>query len=156
MRDDLRRAASAATQEALTSLLDGAKQEVIAVEREVTISEFEKYWGESGILLVSGLHSENTIYPSYHDNYVARAWHDMTHLRSGNIETDFASELAVAVAQQQQLERMYVGTNVCMAIEADTIGMALYHQYWGQFPQNQEAFCDGYIARGIAAIGEHI
>ncbi len=111
-----------------------------------------------GIITVSSLHSERTIFGSPWINAAFRAWHDAVHLAIGAPFT-LEGEREVCFEQQRQLEERYeaaVGTAELdfwlTLIRIEVIGQAEYFERTGAFPEDQVAFCiDQLINRATEA-----
>lgn len=93
--------------------------------------------------------SARTIWPSARHNFAFRAWHDAAHL-FGRFAFDLAGETAACDFQcREMLAR--IGDNAtsrhwCDILRAEIIGQAMHLAAHGDFPSDQAAFVEGYLA----------
>lgn len=104
-----------------------------------------------GIITVSSLHSERTIYGDPEVNIAARAWHDACHILA-NAGFDDAGERAVCALQQSQLATVYGDASSLLfrrIIEAEVVGQIEYKAQHGDFPVDQRGFVLDYLAKTL-------
>ena len=128
---------------------DGMGWAIKGAQRDVTLSEF-KAGLDKGELRVSALNSDSTIF-GHNDNLMARAWHDLTHVKLDLLSTDLESEIVVALDQLRQLEALAVPHEIISVFSADTLGQQMYYQQNGEFPKHQQAFVTNYLELGARA-----
>jgi hypothetical protein len=99
-----------------------------------TVAEMHRAFSETGRIVVWSGGSESTIYREPQVNYLFRAWHDWTHLRTG-ADFTLAGETRNAIAQMSQ-----VGTELQRLIYIETVLQAAHFFKTGDFPLDQVAF----------------
>ncbi len=95
-----------------------------------------------GVITVSSLHCDRTIYGDPEMNLAARAWHDACHILA-NAGFDDAGERKVCALQQTQLATVYGDASSLLfrrIIEAEVIGQLEYKEENGFFPIDQRKF----------------
>ena len=97
-------------------------------------------------MVVYGDFSDHTIYGKKEDNYLFRAWHDMTHLEL-QADTSSNGEHRVAIAQCQELERLS-GTTLANWLYADVYGQVEHYAMYNMFPLEQAKFVHEYLTTG--------
>lgn len=108
-----------------------------------------------GMLVVSALHSDRTIFSSPEGNYAFRAWHEQRHL-SENAEFDRQGELMVHSAMRRDLEQYFRNTGkdygyienhrAYALLECENIGQLDYWARYGSPPDDQRTFALGWLA----------
>jgi hypothetical protein len=99
-----------------------------------SVSEMYKAFSETGSIVVWSGGSESTIYREPQVNYLFRAWHDWTHLKTGS-DFSLAGETRNAMAQMSQ-----VGTELQRLIYIEAVLQATCYFQTGNFPVDQVAF----------------
>jgi hypothetical protein len=93
--------------------------------------------------------SEQTIFGDPEVNYAFRAWHDWCHWRGRHTFT-FYGELAAYDMQCAHLVELYGVSdqtkNWQRIVYAEIIGQRLFCDRYGQFPDNQRAFVESFLA----------
>lgn len=116
-----------------------------------TLAKLKARAKRDGVITVSSLHSDLTIYGDPEVNYAARAWHDACHILA-NAEFDDAGERAVCELQCKQLRMVYgdASSRLFQAIvRAEVAGQLEYKAAHGAFPADQRAFVLDYMARTL-------
>lgn len=124
-----------------------------------SLEELNVAIGDNGRLVVDGDNSECTIFADAETNYAFRAWHDWTHWI---LQAPFSLEGECKVACQQvaHLRDIYGATFAkrwAPAIYEEVIGQALAKEISGEFPNDQVAFAQAFLAlmeRPNANVGE--
>lgn len=115
-----------------------------------TLQEASDCFNNTGTLIVSSRHCENTIYPTERDNYLARVWHDYRHI-TGRHRFDFAGETATCEAQIDDM-KLYVDAGyftqdefllASSLLTMEVIGQARHFAMHGAFPENQLEWARG-------------
>lgn len=107
-----------------------------------TLAKLKARAKRDGIITVSSLHSEQTIYGDPEVNYAARAWHDACHILA-DAEFDDAGEHAVCELQCAQLRMVYGDASSILfrrIVRAEVLGQLDYKSLNGYFPVDQRAF----------------
>lgn len=119
-----------------------------------SLGELKGIYAAHGLIVVSSLHSENTVFSSPAVNYAFRAWHDWHHIRL-NAEFDRLGELLVHDAMAMDLARYAIkyagqGHRVFALLKCENVGQLDYWERFGNPPDDQRAFACGYLAaRGL-------
>ena len=107
-----------------------------------TLAKLKAQAKRDGVITVSSLHSDLTIYGDPEVNFAARAWHDACHILA-NAEFDDAGERAVCELQCRQLRQIYGerSSRLFQAIvRAEVLGQLDYKSLTGEFPADQRRF----------------
>lgn len=123
-----------------------------------SLAELKRRSKRDGVITVSSLHSECTIYGDPEVNFAARAWHDACHVLA-NAGFDDAGERAVCALQQSQLATVYGAASSLLfrrIIEAEVIGQLEYKARHGAFPVDQRAFVLEYLATTAIPATEYL
>lgn len=106
-----------------------------------TFDDLKEYVRRTGRMAVWSGNSDHTIFEDREVNYAFRAWHDHCHLRGH----DFTPWGEYEALQEQwgDIVKLYGVTPKTLEwyaiLEAEVVGQAVYHHYWGRFPANQAA-----------------
>lgn len=121
-----------------------------------SLAELKRRSRRDGVITVSSLHSERTIYGDPEVNFAARAWHDACHVLA-NAGFDDAGERAVCRLQQAQLALVYgVDTSLLFRriVWAEVVGQLQFKARHGAFPVDQRAFVLNYLNNDRPADGD--
>ena len=99
-----------------------------------TVAEMRQAYSETGRIIVWSGGSDSTIYCDASVNYLFRAWHDWTHLKTG---ADFT--LAGETANCREQVRL-VGSELARLIEVEVVEQAKFFFRTGDFPKDQVLF----------------
>lgn len=112
-----------------------------------TWDELREYRADPVLIVYDG-HSERTIWPTPHDNYALRAYHDSLHLE---LDADFstAGELRVAREHVRLAKRDGVSKLGRRMLWLDIAGQIAYIDKHGDFPTDQAAFVEDCLRFGI-------
>ena len=99
-----------------------------------SVEDMHRAFSETGCIVVWSGGSESTIYREPQVNYLFRAWHDWTHLKTG-ADFSLAGETRNALAQMSQ-----VGTELQRLIYIESVLQAAHYFRTGDFPLDQVAF----------------
>lgn len=116
-----------------------------------SLAELKRRSRRDGVITVSSLHSDHTIYGDPEVNCAARAWHDACHLLA-DAGFDDAGERKVCALQQSQLATVYGDASSLLfrrIIEAEVVGQLEYKAQHGAFPANQRDFVLNYLGATI-------
>lgn len=100
-------------------------------------------------IVVSSLHSDDTIFGDRETNYAFRAWHDWCHLTGGH-EFDIAGEYAVSLMQSDHIRRAFGRSCETLwwpILDAEINAQAEYCARVGEFPRDQIDFDIRYMWR---------
>lgn len=101
-----------------------------------------------GLLVISSDHNDTSVYGAA-GNIAFRTMHDLGHLVHG-LTFSLADEVSLAMVQWPMIRKYIHKTEfveVCRDIfMADTVMMSLYHERFGNFPEDQSAFIQQALA----------
>ncbi len=120
----------------------------VAADAPDTLAKLKARAKRDGVITVSSLHSDLTIYGAPEVNFAARAWHDACHILA-NAEFDDAGERAVCELQCAQLRQIYGDTSSRLfqaIVRAEVVGQLEYKSEFGEFPTDQRTFVRQYLA----------
>jgi hypothetical protein len=98
----------------------------------------------TGLVVVSSLYSERTIYGSPRVNWAQRALHDALHLKHG---CDFSRHGELSCAAEATVRAVRRGSDRDL-MRADAIGQVEHYFAFGAFPADQRAFVLDYLEHG--------
>lgn len=119
----------------------------VAANAPDTLAKLKAQARRDGIITVSSLHSDLTIYGDPEVNYAARAWHDACHILA-DAEFDDAGERAVCELQCKQLRMVYGDASSRLfqaVVRAEVVGQLEYKREFGEFPDDQRTFVSQYL-----------
>jgi len=99
-----------------------------------TVAEMFQAYSETGRIVVWSGGSESTIYRDASVNYLFRAWHDWTHLKTG-ADFSLAGEIYNCRAQAQP-----VGSELAKLLQVEIVEQAKFFFRTGDFPKDQVLF----------------
>lgn len=107
---------------------------VVSDHAPETLKDVVTTYNETKKLIIWSGASENTIYGCAELNYLARAWHDYTHVKLLS-EFNLQGEIQTALKQMSQVD-----TKFAEVLRIEIIEQVNYFQKHGEFPENQLKF----------------
>lgn len=127
----------------------------VADEAPSTLEELTDHLSRTGRMLVWKGASDDTIFADPETNWAFRAWHDYHHAKH-QLAFDRDGETEVAKHQMRDIMALYgtgeIAERFCRILHAEIVGMLDYQDMHGDFPADQRAFVEGYLANPHAAI----
>lgn len=111
-----------------------------------TLVEITEFYKSKGVLGVSDIGCENTIFGNKNINLAFRAWHDSIHIKH-NLPFTLEGELAVFNEIQSQLHCNYYFEK--LLLYGDIIGQTLYYEKYKVFPDNQRDFVIDFLTKNL-------
>jgi hypothetical protein len=118
-----------------------------------SLEELNALLDNGGRLMVWDGASETTMFDCRETNYAWRAWHDWCHYKL-QAPFNMDGERLVVEMQKDHLRTVYGANHPLMAkwcamVDADIIGILEYHERTGEYPEDQRAVVEQYLAEQV-------